>query len=80
MSGKDDVTGEPLIQRDDDAEETVKRRLEVYHSQTAPLVQYYSKWARSDDPDAPDYSQIKGSGDVDKISEDIILKLKKSVL
>jgi adenylate kinase len=77
MAGKDDVTGEPLIQRDDDSEETVKRRLQVYHSQTAPLIQYYSKWAESDDPNAPNYHRIYGSGDVSKISQNIISKLKK---
>ena len=78
--GKDDETGEPLILRDDDSEETVKKRLDVYHSQTAPLIEYYSDWAQSGDQNAPLYHQINGSGDVNKISQDIILKLKKSVL
>src|SRR5881394_735553 len=54
-AGKDDATGEPLVQRDDDREETVKKRLEVYRSQTRPLVDYYGKWAKSADARAPRY-------------------------
>lgn len=53
VEGKDDVTGEDLVQRDDDKEETVKKRLDVYHSQTKPLVEYYSKWAASGDAKRP---------------------------
>ena len=67
--GRDDVTGEALIQRDDDREETVKRRLEVYHDQTRPLVEYYSKWAASGDPKAPKYRRIEGTGPVDGIRQ-----------
>ncbi len=67
--GKDDVTGEPLIQRDDDKEETVKKRLEVYHSQTKPLVAYYSKWAANGDAKAPKYRKIAGQGKVDAIRD-----------
>jgi adenylate kinase len=67
VEGKDDVTGEPLIQRDDDKEETVKKRLEVYAAQTRPLVDYYSNWARSD-ASAPKYRKIDGIGTVDEIT------------
>jgi len=68
VAGKDDVTGEDLIQRDDDREETVKKRLEVYHSQTKPLVEYYSKWAASGQPGAPKVRKISGLGAVDEIT------------
>ena len=69
VDGKDDVTGEPLIQRDDDKEETVKTRLDVYHSQTKPLVAYYSKWAANGDAKAPKYRKIAGQGKVDAIRD-----------
>ena len=65
---KDDVTGEPLIQRDDDKEATVRKRLQVYQSQTRPLVEYYSKWAASGDAAAPRYRRIDGAGAVDQIA------------
>jgi len=65
--GLDDVTGEPLIQRDDDKEETVRKRLEVYESQTRPLVHYYSSWAKSDATNAPHYRSISGIGEVEEI-------------
>ena len=68
VEGKDDVTGEPLIQRDDDKEETVKKRLEVYSAQTRPLVDYYSQWARTDPAAAPKYRAISGTGSVDEIT------------
>jgi len=68
VAGKDDMTGEDLIQRADDAEETVRKRLEVYHSQTRPLVDYYSQWAASGDAQAPRYRQISGLGKVDEIT------------
>jgi adenylate kinase len=64
----DDVTGEPLIQREDDKEETVKKRLEVYSAQTRPLVEYYSNWAQQDAGSAPKYRAISGMGDVDAIT------------
>ncbi|MCX7154254.1 MAG: nucleoside monophosphate kinase [Proteobacteria bacterium] len=67
VSGKDDLTGEALIQRDDDREETVKKRLEVYHTQTRPLVEYYSRWAAAGDPRAPKYRKIAGTGAVEEI-------------
>ena len=68
VEGKDDVTGEPLIQRDDDKEETVKKRLEVYSAQTRPLVDYYSNWAKADPAAAPKYRAISGTGSVDEIT------------
>jgi adenylate kinase len=67
VEGKDDVTGEPLIQREDDKEETVTRRLEVYAAQTRPLVEYYSKWAKADPVNAPKYRKINGTGSVEEI-------------
>lgn len=66
--GKDNETGEPLIQRDDDKEETVRKRLEVYQSQTRPLVDYYSRWAESGTSGAPKYRKISGTGSVDEIT------------
>ena len=66
--GKDDVTGEELIQRADDAEETVRKRLDVYHSQTRPLVDYYSQWAATGDAQAPRYAKIAGVGTVEEIT------------
>ena len=68
VDGKDDVTGEPLIQRDDDQEATVTKRLEVYHAQTKPLVEYYSNWAATGVTTAPKYRKISGQGKVDEIS------------
>ena len=67
VPGKDDVTGEPLIQRPDDREETVRKRLEVYRAQTKPLVAYYEKWAASGDSRAPKYRRIDGMADVDAV-------------
>ena len=71
VEGKDDVTGESLVQRDDDKEETVKKRLEVYHSQTEPLVNYYKKWASSGADGAPQHIRINGIGKVDEIKAQI---------
>jgi adenylate kinase len=68
VQGLDDVTGEPLIQREDDKEETVKKRLEVYSAQTRPLVEYYSDWALNDPAVAPRYRAISGMGSVDDIT------------
>ncbi len=73
--GKDDVTGEPLVQRDDDREETVKARLKIYHEQTAPLVEYYSSWADSDEADAPAYINVNGTGSVEDIRDQIFSAL-----
>ena len=68
VPGVDDVTGEPLIQRGDDEEETVRKRLAVYAAQTRPLVEYYERWAASGDPDAPAYRKISGTGTVEDIT------------
>ena len=67
VAGVDDVSGEPLIQREDDKEETVKKRLDVYSAQTRPLVEYYSSWAAKDAASAPKYRAVIGMGDVDVI-------------
>jgi adenylate kinase len=76
VAGKDDLTGEELIQRDDDKEETVKKRLEVYHSQTKPLVAYYSQWAASGDAKAPRCRKVAGQGSVDDIKDAVLAALK----
>ncbi|MEJ8840084.1 adenylate kinase [Ramlibacter sp. AN1133] len=68
VEGRDDVTGEPLIQRDDDREETVLKRLDVYAAQTRPLVEYYSNWAKGDPKNAPKVRKIDGMGNVDEIT------------
>ena len=68
VEGKDDVTGEDLIQREDDAEATVRKRLEVYHDQTKPLVDYYTRWQQSGDAAAPKVCKISGLGAVDDIT------------
>lgn len=70
--GKDDVTGEPLIQRDDDLEATVRKRLEVYHSQTKPLVDFYKNWSASGDAAAPKLVTVSGVGAVDTITQRVI--------
>jgi len=77
VEGQDDVTGEPLIQREDDKEETVKKRLEVYSAQTRPLVDYYSSWARNDAASAPQYRAISGMGSVDEITARVFEALSK---
>lgn len=71
VEGKDDVTGEDLIQRVDDQEETVKKRLEVYEEQTAPLKDYYASWADQGGDDAPKYVKVSGLGDVADVSQRI---------
>jgi adenylate kinase len=75
-AGMDDVTGEPLIQRDDDREETVRRRLEVYRRQTRPLVDYYSNWAAQGDARAPKYRKISGVGSIAEIRDRAFAALK----
>ena len=77
VEGKDDVTGEPLVQRDDDKEETVKKRLDVYHQQTEPLIDYYKKWEASGEGAAPKYIHINGVGSLESISNSIIGALDK---
>jgi adenylate kinase len=69
VADKDDVTGEPLILRQDDEPQTVKARLRVYHDQTHPLVEYYSKWQSSGDPNAPRYRKVTGTGAVEQIRD-----------
>lgn len=76
VAGKDDETGEDLIQRDDDKEETVRKRLEVYHSQTEPLVAFYASWAASGDARAPKVRKISGVGSVDEITARVFEALK----
>jgi adenylate kinase len=73
--GKDDVTGEPLIQRDDDSEETVLARLKVYHDQTEPLIEFYTQFAASGESNAPKYHRIEGVGSVDGIRDAIFAAL-----
>lgn len=69
VDGKDDVTGEALIQRDDDQEETVKKRLQIYHSQTKPLIEFYSSWFATGDARAPKCRKIAGVGNIDQIKQ-----------
>lgn len=75
-SGKDDVTGEALIQRDDDKEQTVKKRLQVYYEQTVPLIDYYSDLYEQNSENSPKYLRINGMGDINKIQKDISSGLK----
>lgn len=75
VAGKDDETGEPLIQRDDDKEETVRRRLQVYHEQTAPLVRFYREWAEQEPDKAPRYIAVEGKGDMREIRDQIFAQL-----
>lgn len=77
VAGLDDVTGEPLVQRDDDREEIVRKRLEVYHGQTKPLVDYYSAWAASGDAGAPRYRSVTGVGTVDEIQTRVLEALER---
>jgi adenylate kinase len=73
--GKDDVTGEPLVQRDDDKEETVRKRLEVYHDQTEPLIDYYKNWESAGEAGAPKYVRIEGVGKVEEIRDQVFSAL-----
>lgn len=75
QEGKDDVTGEPLIQRDDDQEATVRKRLEVYHQQTRPLVDFYDQWSGSGDKAAPRLISISGTGSVEEITHRVFAAL-----
>ena len=68
LAGRDDLSGEPLVQREDDREATVRKRLEVYQAQTRPLVDYYSRWAATGDAKAPRYARISGQGAVEQIA------------
>jgi adenylate kinase len=75
VAGKDDVTGEDLVQRADDTEETVKKRLQVYHEQTKPLVDYYSKWEKSGEKGAPHCVKVAGVGSVESIRDNVFKAL-----
>jgi len=75
VEGKDDLTGEPLIQRDDDREDVVRKRLEVYHAQTSVLVDYYTQWAAGGDASAPRYRKVEGVGSVEQIRQRVLAAL-----
>jgi adenylate kinase len=77
VPGKDDATGEPLVQREDDREATVRKRLDVYRRQTRPLIDYYSRWAARGDARAPRYVKISGVGAVEEIRDRIFAALKE---
>ena len=78
VEGKDDVSGEPLVQRPDDHEDTVRKRIETYHAQTKPLVDYYNDWAQSAEPGAPKYINVKGIGSIDEIRDKIFAAIDAS--
>lgn len=69
---RDDVTGEPLVQREDDKEETIRKRLQVYHSQTSPLIGYYQAWSKTGEANSPRYIKVKGVGDMAEIKQTIL--------
>ena len=75
VEGQDDVTGEPLIQREDDKEETVRKRLAVYHSQTMPLIDYYAKWSATGVKGAPRHRKVSGVGSLDGIKSAVFAAL-----
>jgi len=75
VAGKDDLSGEPLILRQDDQPETVKERLHVYHAQTQPLIEYYSKWQAAGDPQAPRHLKVSGTGTVEQIRDRVFAAL-----
>ena len=75
VEGRDDVTGEALVQREDDRAETVRRRLEIYHEQTKPLIAYYNSWFSTGDANAPKFVRIEGVGSVDQIKQAICAAL-----
>jgi adenylate kinase len=76
VAGQDDITGEPLVQRDDDLEETVRKRLQVYHAQTSQLIGFYEEWEASGAPGAPKYRKISGLGSVEEIRERVFSALR----
>ncbi len=75
IEGKDDITGEDLVQRDDDKEDTVLKRLDVYHEQTEPLIEYYSSWSNSGEDGSPKYIKVQGVGSVEEIRDTIFAGL-----
>jgi adenylate kinase len=76
VAGQDDVTGEALIQREDDKEETVRKRLAVYHAQTEPLIAYYERWGQTGDPRAPRYRRVNGLGTVESVGDACLAALR----
>ena len=76
VTGRDDVTGDPLVQREDDTEETVRNRLAVYHAQTEPLITYYQQWEASGDAKAPRYRKVNGIGTVEGIRDACLTALR----
>jgi adenylate kinase len=76
VADKDDLTGEPLILRQDDQPETVKERLHVYRSQTQPLIEYYSKWQAAGEPNAPKHRKVSGTGTVEQIRDRVFAAFK----
>ncbi|MBD5772272.1 adenylate kinase [Marinomonas colpomeniae] len=76
VEGKDDATGEDLVQRVDDAEDTVRKRLGVYHDQTAPLIGYYQEWLKVDSVAAPKFVKVNGVGDLNEIKQSLLASLK----
>ena len=75
VSGKDDITGEDLVQREDDKEETVKKRLEIYHHQTKPLIDYYLSWSQRKEDHAPKYKKVSGLGNIEQIKAEVLKDL-----
>ena len=75
VAGRDDATGEPLIQRDDDKEDTVRKRLQIYRDQTRPLIDYYAQWAASGDAAAPRLVRVSGTGSVEQIADRVMAAL-----
>ena len=75
VEGKDDVTGEPLVQRDDDKEDTVRKRLQIYRDQTRPLIDYYAQWAAGGDAAAPRLVRVSGTGSVEEIAARVMAAL-----
>ena len=80
LPGKDDVTGEALVQRDDDREATVRERLRIYHAQTVPLIGYYSQWCRCGNDDSPDYIRVDGLGSVESVHGAVLGALREKDL
>ncbi|MBN8537651.1 MAG: adenylate kinase [Deltaproteobacteria bacterium] len=75
VSGKDDITGEDLVQREDDNEETVKKRLDIYHHQTKPLIDYYLSWSQRKEDHAPKYKKVSGLGNIEQIKAEVLKDL-----
>jgi adenylate kinase len=78
INNQDDITGEPLIQREDDSETTIRKRLDVYHSQTEPLISYYKNWAMNDASRAPVFATVSGLGNMNDVRKEIFSILRKA--